>query len=76
MFDQQNLNAKQDRWLSFLREYDFEIKHIKGKENKVADALIRHANSIYMIACSSYISDFEGRIKSTAENDEKYKEIM
>ena len=31
LFYQQNLNARQDRWLAFLREYDFEIKHIKGK---------------------------------------------
>ena len=29
LFDQQNLNARQARWLSFLSEYDFEIKHIK-----------------------------------------------
>jgi hypothetical protein len=38
-FDQQNLNARQERCLAFLSEYDFEIKHIKGKENKIADAL-------------------------------------
>ena len=44
LFDQQNLNARQARWLSFLSEYDFKIKHIQGKENKVADALIRHEN--------------------------------
>ena len=25
----------------FFGEFDFEIKHIKGKENKVADALSR-----------------------------------
>jgi len=31
LFDQQNLNARQARWLAFLSEYDFEIKHIKGK---------------------------------------------
>ena len=31
MFDKQNLNALQARWLAFLREYDFEIKHIKEK---------------------------------------------
>ena len=43
LFYQQNLNAFQARWLSFLSEYDFEIKHIKGKENKVADALGRNA---------------------------------
>jgi len=30
-FDQQNLNARQAKWLAFLSKYDFEIKHIKGK---------------------------------------------
>ena len=43
LFDQQNLNARQARWLAFLSEYYFEIEHIKGKENKVADALSRNA---------------------------------
>ena len=31
LFDQQNLNARQARWLAFLSKYNFEIKHIKGK---------------------------------------------
>jgi hypothetical protein len=31
LFDQPTLNAKQTIWLEFLGEYDFEIKHIKGK---------------------------------------------
>ena len=31
LFAQQNLNARQARWMPFLNEYDFEIKHIKGK---------------------------------------------
>ena len=26
LFDQQNLNARQARWLAFLSEYDFKIK--------------------------------------------------
>ena len=42
LFDQQNLNARKARWLAFLSEYDFEIKHIKGKENKVVDACVMH----------------------------------
>ena len=41
LFDQPTLNSRQARWLEFLCELDFEIKHIKGKENKVADALSR-----------------------------------
>jgi hypothetical protein len=46
-FNQHNLNARQARCLAFLSEYDFEIKHIKGKENKIADALSRKLNEIF-----------------------------
>jgi hypothetical protein len=34
LFGQPTLNVRQTRWLEFLSEYDFEIKHIKGKDNK------------------------------------------
>ena len=40
-FDQPDMNARKSRWLVFLSEYHFELKHIKGKENKVVDALSR-----------------------------------
>lgn len=60
MFDQQDLNARQSRWLTFLSEYDFEIKHIKGKENRVVDASLRHTNLLF--ARSSYESDLENQI--------------
>jgi hypothetical protein len=31
LFEQPTLNASQTRWMEFLSEYDFDIKHIKGK---------------------------------------------
>ena len=31
LFDQPTLNDRKMRWLEFLCEFDFEIKHIKGK---------------------------------------------
>jgi hypothetical protein len=31
LFGQSILNARQIRWLEFLSEYDFDIKHIRGK---------------------------------------------
>jgi hypothetical protein len=34
LFDQPNLNARQSMWLKFLSEYNFDIKHIKGKKIK------------------------------------------
>jgi len=41
LFDHPSLNAQQAQWLEFLSEFDFEIKHVKGKENKFVDALNR-----------------------------------
>jgi hypothetical protein len=31
LFDQSKLNVRQARWMALLSEFDFEIKHIKGK---------------------------------------------
>lgn len=36
LFEQPSLNARQAQWTKFLCEFDFEIKHVKGKENKVS----------------------------------------
>ena len=41
LFDQPNLNARKSKCLTFLNEYHFYLKDIKGKENKVVDALSR-----------------------------------
>jgi len=40
--------------LEFLSEYDFDIKHIKGKENKFVDALSRRVHAMNVIAISMY----------------------
>jgi hypothetical protein len=34
LFGKRTLNARQTRWMEFLSEYDFDIKHIKGKEEQ------------------------------------------
>jgi hypothetical protein len=31
LFDQPKLNARKARWMALISEFDFEIKHIKGK---------------------------------------------
>ena len=54
LFDQPTLNAKQARWLEFLCEFDFEIKHIKGKENKVVDALNRKVHEMHVASLSTF----------------------
>ena len=72
LFDQQNLNERQARWLAFLSEYDFEIKHIKGKENKVVDALRRNAVSSFVGAISSYKTNLEDKLEEGIKGDPEY----
>jgi hypothetical protein len=57
LFEQPTLNARQTRWLEFLSEYDFDIKHIKGKENKVVDALNRRVHEMHVapLVCARQI---------------------
>jgi hypothetical protein len=69
LFDQLTLNVRQSRWLELLCEYDFDIKHIKGKENKVVDALSRRVHELHAIAISMYQNDLERRIFEAAKDD-------
>jgi hypothetical protein len=46
--------------LKFFREYGFEIKHIKGKENKVVDALnirVHEVNATTISMCRKDLKD-------------------
>ena len=63
LLDQPKLNARQARWLAFLSEYDFEIQHIKGKENKVVDALSRNAKLNFTAAIGTYKIDLEEQLE-------------
>ena len=74
--DQPNLNARQSRWLSFLSDYDFEIQHIKGKENKVVDALSRNATLNFAAAISTYVSDLDEQLKEGIGQDEIYQSLQ
>ena len=70
------MNARQARWLAFLSEYDFEIQYIKGKENKVADALSRNAKMNFTAAISTYTIDLEEQLKEGLEQDEIYLKVQ
>jgi hypothetical protein len=76
LFDQPTLNARQSRWLEFLCEYDFDIKYITGKENKVVDALNRRVHELHATAISMYQTDIKGRILEAANADLQYMELV
>jgi hypothetical protein len=75
-FNQLGLNARQSRWLAFLSEFNFEVRHIKGKENKVVDALSRRIHRLFERNISREKSDLEQRIRMTGINDGNYTKII
>ena len=75
LFDQQNLNARKSIWLDFLREYDFEIKHIKGTENQVVDALRRNAITNFIAAISSYKTELDDKLEDEITMDKEYQNL-
>ena len=76
LFDQSELNTRQARWLAFLSEYHFEVKHIKGKENKVFDALSQQIHMIYEVTLSQTDPDLHERIRAANRVDPFYVEIL
>jgi hypothetical protein len=75
LFGQPTLNSKQTRWLEFLSEYDFEIKHIKGKENQVVDALSRRVHEMHIATISMYRTDLKDKILEATNSDQHYLQI-
>ena len=61
LFDQLNLNDRQAWWLAMISEFDFEIRYIKGKANRVVDALSRQVRVNHLTAMISYGTDLKDR---------------
>eukprot|EP00253_Pinus_taeda_P002305 PITA_02305 len=74
-FSQPTLNARQARWVDFLSGFDFNIKHLQGKENRVADALRRKIQNLYEISISEWKSPFLEIIKEIADQDTEYQQL-
>lgn len=54
LFDQPDMNVRKARWLSMTNDFDFEIRYMKGKQNRVADALCRRVHVNHIAAMSSF----------------------
>jgi hypothetical protein len=75
LFGQPTLNAIQTRWFEFLSEHDFEIKHIKGKEKQVVDALNKRSHEVHIATISMYMTDLKDKIIEDVNSDQQYLKI-
>jgi hypothetical protein len=79
LFENPTLNVKQAIRLEFLSEYDLDIKHIKGKENKFVDALSRRVHLMHVIFVNMHQSNLKSIILYDLVTDQHYlhvKEIL
>ena len=51
--EQKELNERQQKWVSKVQEYNFEIEYVKGKNNVVADALSRRPTTLSLMSISN-----------------------
>jgi hypothetical protein len=72
LFGKPTLNARHTRWLEFLSEYDFEIKHIKVKENQVADALVKRYHETHIAAINLYKAYLKDKIIEVENSNQQY----
>jgi hypothetical protein len=45
---QKDLNERQQKWVSKIQAYNFDIEYVKGKNNVVADALSKRPSAYSM----------------------------
>jgi hypothetical protein len=76
LFGQPTLNSRKRNWLEFLNEYDFDIKHIKGKENKVDDALSKRVHELHNTTIIMHQSDLKDIILEAEKSYLQYLEII
>lgn len=75
LFHQSNLNAKQARLLVTISEFCFEIRYIKGKENRVTNALSRRIQVNHIAIMSSYGAVLHDKILQVGQQDVRYMEL-
>ena len=75
LFDHPTLNDRKARWLEFLCQFDFEIKHTKGKENKVVDALKKKVHEMHVESISIFQPYLRQQIINHTTEDEMYVQV-
>ncbi|KAF8389533.1 hypothetical protein HHK36_024048 [Tetracentron sinense] len=74
--EQRITTPAQQKWLTKLLGYDFEIKYRKGTDNSAADALSRRSEELAIAAISTPVFDWIAEIKGDYQRDTKLWELI
>ena len=61
--------------MAFLSKFYYEVKHIKGKENKVVDALSRKVHEMHVESLNIFQSHLIQQVVNHTTEDEMYVQI-
>ena len=62
------MNARHARWMDYVQQFDFVIKHKAGLENRVVDALSKRPHLLHL--SSMQVTEFENlKIEYTTDED-------
>ncbi|KAI3740310.1 hypothetical protein L2E82_30738 [Cichorium intybus] len=76
LFNQKELNMRQQRWMDLLKDYDCEILYHPGKANVITDALGRKERPIRVVsACMSIVSRLPELIRTAQEEAGKAEHV-
>ena len=57
--EQKQLQERQQKWISKIQAYEFDIQYVKGKNNMVVDSLSRRPATLSLMSLDT---DWRGRI--------------
>ena len=70
---QNKLNRRHAKWVEFIESFPYIIKHKKGKDNVIADALSRHYTMLSQLDCRIFGLE---SIKGQYELDAAFKDVI
>ena len=71
--EQKQLQERQQKWISKIQAYDFDIEYVKGKNNVVADAVSRR---LAMLSLMSLDTNWRARLLVEYSKDKFACEIL
>jgi hypothetical protein len=70
---QVKLNHRHAKWVEFIESFAYVIKHKKGKDNVIVDALSRIYTMLSQLDCRIFGSE---SIKEQYANDDDFKDVL